>query len=165
MQIQSGYIVAWREWKVGCYPDGWKRDAEIQFDTPLKGELVLCSLGSLQWPKFVETTARCTTQDKVSPLGVGLRATFSRHRAPASEGECREPACGIYALKDRARVANLLRLNIPSPIQVYGQVKLWGKICTYTEGYRAEYAYPLTIESDSPEFTILLKRLKWEYGI
>lgn len=50
--------------------------------------------------------------------------------------------CGIYATKSLVINSWLGRINDRF---VYGRVALWGKVVEHTTGYRAQYAYPVSI--------------------
>lgn len=79
------------------------------------------------------------------PDGYGFALERIVHDAPAED--C---ACGIYAVTSEDRV--------PPKGQVYGKVKLWGKIIPGNRGYRAEFAYPseFWVPSDmAPDDTLL----------
>ena len=141
---QLGFITAWRSWTVGCYPEGWSREAELVFK-PLTGELHLCAHNGQIWPKFTELVAVCL---KVQGLPSFNPRTKYRHIAPSSPGECSEPVCGIYALKRKPNVDDKPVATRPQALAVVGKVALWGKVVTHQFGYRAQYAYPLTIEAN-----------------
>ena len=62
------------------------------------------------------------------------RCGHAKHEAPASG--C---TCGIYAFRSP--------LDTPPGLLV-GQVKLWGRVIEHEHGYRAEFARPLTTNSE-----------------
>lgn len=63
------------------------------------------------------------------PAGYGFEIAVVRHEAP--DEDC---TCGIYAAIDDK--------GVPDSGNVYGKVKLWGKVVPGEKGYRAQYAYP-----------------------
>lgn len=74
--------------------------------------------------------AACMPVPSVQPPdGMGYHADLVVHDAPYER--C---TCGVYA----ATTAD----NVPLTGNVYGKVKLWGKIIPGDKGYRAQYAYP-----------------------
>lgn len=78
----------------------------------------------------------------------------AEHHAP--EAGC---SCGIYAAKsDQSEHYHSYRAGQP----VWGEVYLWGKVQDYTEGYRAEYAYPKTLSTSRAE---LADKIAARYGV
>ena len=73
-------------------------------------------------------------------------SVLRNHEVPAED--C---TCGIYALQTLAAVVDRVRELYDAYIcpvagrVAIGQVYLWGKVVEYTEGWRAEYAYPKSI--------------------
>jgi hypothetical protein len=63
------------------------------------------------------------------PLGYGFECVCESHSAP--DKDC---TCGIYAA--------MTEKGVPQGGNVYGKVKLWGKIVPGEKGYRAQFAYP-----------------------
>jgi hypothetical protein len=63
------------------------------------------------------------------PVGYGFVAEAETHEAPHEN--C---ICGIYAASTES--------TVPASGNVYGKVKLWGKVVPGERGYRAEIAYP-----------------------
>lgn len=75
------------------------------------------------------------------------------------EAVCQHPnaprmdcSCGIYAAKSPEQVSMLG--------DTYGKVLLWGKVIEHKDGYRAQYAYPLTLRSSNFR---LLRRYSAEF--
>lgn len=64
--------------------------------------------------------------------GLGPNYTSSGHLAPHEN--C---GCGLYAAKD---VADIM-YSAGGPF-LWGECALWGKICVYSKGYRAQFGYP-----------------------
>lgn len=88
--------------------------------------------------------------------GVDLTPT---HDAPL-EG-C---SCGIYASTDldfARRLAARLAGN------VVGMVAMWGKVIEYNRGFRAEYAYPVSLEvkADRVQSSAIAPKLEELYGV
>jgi len=67
-------------------------------------------------------------------------------RASAPVAGC---TCGIYALKNEA---DLWQQFHGGEIDVWGSVKLWGRIIEHDTGYRAEFAYPDRLHVRGREF-------------
>lgn len=73
-------------------------------------------------------------------------------------------SCGIYA------TTNLADIQAPGGSFVYGQVALWGRVCEYTTGYRAQYAYPTKLilaagpgrEKQAPAWA---RKISAKYGV
>jgi len=90
------------------------------------GSFVLFSGAGVIWPKREELVAKC--------LKFHLRA----HKSPYPRCQC-----GIYAM-------NLME-DVKNPVEFIrhktfaGEVKLWGTTLKYTEGVRAQFAYPASI--------------------
>lgn len=72
-----------------------------------------------------------------------FEASCSRHTLPDLRCEC-----GVYAVRERAQAedwASWARSALPNPI-VLGRVSLWGKVLQFSDGFRAQYAYPYELE-------------------
>jgi hypothetical protein len=82
------------------------------------------------------------------PVGLTVR-----HRAPGKT--C---TCGIYAHKDPDRA---IEYASEAGRSAWGAVALWGTVVEHHDGYRAEYAYPVRLWSDSPHAAALASR----YGV
>ena len=82
------------------------------------------------------------------------RDKFAKDHHPPHEG-C---SCGIYAAKSN-RGHHYTGYAEGAP--VWGEVFLWGKIQEYTEGYRAEFAYPKRLSTSSG----LADRIASRYGV
>lgn len=75
------------------------------------------------WPKAKKMVARCS-------LG---------HEHPAPHKSC---TCGVYAHRVASAIA-MKRWGVTArDTRIMGRVSLWGKVFLYTEGYRAQFAYP-----------------------
>jgi len=77
----------------------------------------------------------------------------ANHHAP--EAGC---SCGIYAAKSQGPHY----LTYASETDVWGEVYLWGKIQEYTDGYRAEFAYPKALSTSRER---LASRIADRYGV
>ena len=80
-------------------------------------------------------------RDYPDPWRPGKKAV-SEHQGSSFQhlpGSCPEGACGIYAYK-YAWGSQLG--DYPGGVFIHGTVRLWGDVVEYTEGYRAQYAYP-----------------------
>lgn len=77
----------------------------------------------------------------------------ANHHAP--EAGC---SCGVYAAKAENQHFHSFLGNHP----VWGEVYLWGKIQDYTEGYRAEFAYPKALSTTRAD---LAETIAAKYGV
>ena len=77
---------------------------------------------------------------------------------PAPQVNC---TCGLYASKRNHR----LHVTLSTGVMVMGQVALWGRVIEHETGFRAQYAYPLTLEHVSVLGERDLRSLRERYGI
>lgn len=98
------------------------RDFEIEEMD--EGFILLSRNGAVWWPRQ-KLRARCTR------TGSGH---FSDHDAPKED--C---ACGIYAYS-HPNDSHLKATDV-----VWGEIALWGDVLICESGYRAEFAYPLSL--------------------
>jgi hypothetical protein len=78
--------------------------------------------------------------------------------------------CGIHALKTLARAEQRAHGNSGmfaisfgfTDVQVWGAVKLWGRIIEHTDGYRAEFAYPSELYCQHEK---LARKVSTLYGV
>ena|SRR2546422_4769970 len=156
----AGYAVGWRTWTTGnpALPP------------------CLSSLRGDRWPHRTPLIAGCRANDVPPSFDPHYRTQL--HNAP--EESC---TCGIYALRTELQlfaedlggpavapmmstaVIQLSQLRSVSPIlAIIGKVALWGKVIEHTEGFRAEYAYPLELWAlDAPQ--ALVTDLHFGYGV
>ncbi len=85
---------------------------------------------------------------------IGYREIMHPPIHTAAPGE--DCVCGIYALKGRDMGSHYV-----SSASAWGEVYLWGKVIEGEYGYRAQYAYPKTIETKQSDLEGLLS----EYGV
>lgn len=119
----TGYVLAWRQWGVVSHRGGTLRL------TALTQRAI--------WPPRGRLVAEC-------PAG-----QVQQHLPP--EPGC---SCGIYAVKNGSEFhPHMLRSNIvwrgsaESVPWVVGKVALWGRVLEFTDGFRAQYAYPYVLWS------------------
>lgn len=122
-------IVGWRRWKVDV-ADG----------------LLLSVWKQILWPPGEPMRARCVT--------TGLVQVAGRECKSAPQKAC---ACGIYALKNLDSIGdvNVSYPHIsdgilPTQLDVYGRVSLWGRVILAERGYRGELAYPYDLVVQPP---------------
>lgn len=120
-------FVAWRAWAV--YAD----------DVSGKFQLRSITYKSV-WPVGEPIVATCGT-------------TWDSGGYKSDPHPCPDPghSCGIYAVKkeDVAKQWMNSGYYVSKPeLRCVGEVKLWGKVYRYTEGYLAEFAYPLRLFLD-----------------
>ena len=73
--------------------------------------------------------------------------------------------CGIYATSDRAHLVALgYHRYHEGEMVVIGEVLLWGVVIEATHGWRAQYAYPKSLEVPY-EIARLALALRDEYGV
>lgn len=82
-----------------------------------------------------------------------VQKAHANHHAP--EAGC---SCGVYAAKAKSNHFRSYREGQP----VWGEVYLWGKIQEYTEGYRAEFAYPKELSTSRSD---LAEKIAGKYGV
>ena len=120
---------------------------------------------------YLTSSAYLTSSSYVPPLAsvVGPRSFSdwwtSRVARKKSEREIadhyppeRECSCGIYA----AKTDGVNFQSYASDSTVYGEVYLWGKVQEYTDGYRAEFAYPKSLTTRCAH---LAERVSERYGV
>lgn len=147
-------VVAWRIWKL--HPARIVRYVSVaqDFDTygrcQASGEVIRYELRSLNestvWIPGRRQEARCQR-----------RSLHASYLCPSPADNC---SCGIYAGRQlstviRGQLSGALRRDAQI---VVGQVKLWGKIRVGSRGYRARYAYPVSLFV-SPEMRAALPDL------
>lgn len=83
------------------------------------------------------------------------RRDLEQHYAPMSG--C---SCGIYAAKSNTSDHYL---SYECECEVWGEVYLWGKVQEYTDGYRAEFAYPKSLSTSRSQE--MANKLAERYGV
>jgi len=121
MELYSNYITGYRIWRIS--PDA---------------ELVSYSQSTV-WEPGIPVKAFCRLELTLLLLyGGGYYLDHSTHK------------CGIYAYNNFDILCQYLYFEKPvffySRRFVIGKVALWGKVFEHELGYRAEYAYPLSID-------------------
>lgn len=98
----------------------------------------------------------------VQPALVTFAAWWNRQMVAKAVAHHHPPEatchCGIYAAKGKDRHFRQYREGQA----VWGEVYLWGKIQEYSEGYRAEFAYPKQLSTSRPD---LAKTIANKYGV
>lgn len=98
------------------------------------------------WPKRKPMRAHCMIQWRRTRAMIP-HGNADPHQAPISAGgPC---SCGIYSLRQlhlcrKWSGLNVLGLKAPALARVLGEIAMWGRISQHQEGFRAEYAYPLS---------------------
>src|SRR2546428_4567761 len=130
----AGYAVGWRIW------------------TSEKPPLPAClsSLRGTRWPHRTPLIAGCRAKDVLPSFDPQYRTRL--HDTP--DESC---TCGIYAVRTEEQLvlehvgsttSALIMRQLASEFPVnhiIGKVALWGKVIEYTDGFRAENAYPLEL--------------------
>jgi hypothetical protein len=119
--FDSEPILGWRAWR-------------IEFHDGDPHMLTSVTYG-IAWPKRKPMRAHC-----LYAYAKNARAAYKPHRCPTLKH-----ACGIYATSNREQAK---RWATPRPLMlpVIGTARFWGHILKYTQGLKAEYAYPATVE-------------------
>jgi hypothetical protein len=88
------------------------------------------------------------SQEAEWPAGRRLEASCERLiRRPCGAAPAGGHTCGIYAVRTRDAAVRLLAELPPVPVPVaVGQVSLWGRVFENVGGWRAQYAYPYSLE-------------------
>jgi hypothetical protein len=139
---------------LGLDPDPQKRKIETVGHKPtpslpqefVAGPIVAWRAWKLKGTGLLWSTAMT---DKFWPIGTPIRAQCSsgwhERYAPDIPKSCCQ--CGWYALRSKPEHARDVNNNT---YHVIGQVALWGKVIAHEKGYRAEYAYPMSVELPTP---------------
>ena len=105
--------------------------------------LVGCRLWHIREGRLVSWS-----QDAEWPAGRRFEARCQRVlRRSCVDAPAGGHTCGIYAARTRAGALRLLDELPPLPVPVaLGQVSLWGRAFENVGGWRAQYAYPYSLE-------------------
>lgn len=118
----------------------------------ISGSLFSKALEDIEWAKYERMEAEC------------LCSTI------LCDGECKG---GIYAYRSLQDLVDdnyydlMYAFYSETGVTVVGQVNLWGTVVEYSQGYRAEYAYPKAlydIRGENPQFASLPDVVA-DYGI
>lgn len=117
-------------------------------------------VGYRSWKVLPTGQLHACAQSVAWPLGAPIIATCAiggKHTAvPAAP--C---SCGVYAAKSLH--------TVPMPhaeAMAWGTVSLWGRVCEYSAGYRAQYAYPkdiILVFGPHATYTVKQKQLILEH--
>jgi hypothetical protein len=92
------------------------------------------------WPVRKAMAARCLCDDQrgyIVPFRGWLPVATSKLKYPTEAH-----SCGIYAFKNLENTAKMSRTGPPV---VFGKCALWGRVIEHERGYRAQFAYPLSL--------------------
>jgi hypothetical protein len=115
--VYSNAIRAWRAWRVGVFEPARGGPPEV---------FLRSCVHDAYWTPRDPVVTRCVEH---------VRPTLS----------C---GCGIYAVTTREAAlewAQTTARAMPMPL-VIGEVHLWGRVLRFSSGYRAQYAYPYSLE-------------------
>jgi len=110
-------IRAWRAWRVGVFEPASGAPPEV---------FLRSCVHDAYWTPGEPVIARCAAHTRPS-LSCG---------------------CGIYAVTTRDAAlewAQTTARAMPMPL-VIGEVHVWGRVLRFSSGYRAQYAYPYSLE-------------------
>lgn len=88
------------------------------------------------WPSREPAVAGCRLAPDNDPT-VEFKEGWMTHYAPALTCHC-----GFYAKKDLEGTRRWGIDGHSRGVKILGRVSLWGRVLNFTEGYRAQYAYP-----------------------
>lgn len=93
------------------------------------------------WPPYQTLQARCSHIGKSSSAGAHIRDGVFL------DAPIQLCSCGIYSLKDReaaeCRTAMVMHFSLmDGRPQVWGKIRIWGRVIEHEAGYRSEFAYP-----------------------
>lgn len=127
MAFSTEPIVGWRAWRIIDYR---RRGTD---DEPRLASLT----GRETWQPRRRTEATCLPE-KSRRFGFGYGV------GPQVVHEPPWPSCncGIWAVRDRDAVEDLLARERDLGVVCFGPVSLWGRVLEFERGYRAQYAYP-----------------------
>lgn len=139
-------VLAWRAWDIHEHPH--------------RGLLLRSVTYHVHWPARKPMRAHCMSMLRRDGLGLRRDVLGHRHR------DCPNVyhGCGIYSVKNQMQ-AEKWQGAWGGNKRIVGQVKLWGNIAVFTEGYLAEYAYPhslVTPKDTTPQGMVLVERLAVE---
>lgn len=123
-------IVGWRVWMVCGY-------GNCKCGQTDRGLLLRSLTYPMAWLRKRATRAHCMTCWYADGRFKGLSGAINHSPPDTAHG------CGIYAVK-RMQSARAWGEYSRGNVIVLGQVKIWGKILQYEDGYQAEYAYPVS---------------------
>jgi hypothetical protein len=115
--VYSNAIRAWRAWRVGVFEPARGGPPEV---------FLRSCVHDAYWTPRDPVVMRCVEHVRPS-LSCG---------------------CGIYAVTKREAAlewAQTTARAMPMPL-VIGEVQLWGRVLRFSSGYRAQYAYPYSLE-------------------
>ena len=123
-------IISWRAWTV-CAPGVCDC-----FEKRGRGRALIRSVTfSLPWLRRKATRAHCLNRWRNDARAVNGSI---HHCAPDQTH-----GCGIYSVKSM-EYAKEWGQHSKSKFAIIGEVKVWGRVLQYEDGYIAEYAYPLS---------------------
>lgn len=155
----SHYITGYRAWRITYRVRGQARivDTEERVDlTRVRKQRVdRVTLNSM-----VAGTREAWLRKQKAVASCRHRHDHHRHL----EAPQRDCSCGIYA-KPTLVDAIEYGYSERDPAIVYGAVALWGRVIVHTEGWRAQYAYPLWLFADERLPQSVLTALADVYGV
>jgi hypothetical protein len=123
---EDGYVEGWRTWKVS-------RELPLYGSTPK----LYSATWDYYWSPRVKARADCERCDKLNPE-TGLM-----------EGVPGETcSCGFYSAKTLEHLRSMGYIGACTNdqfVSVVGKLANWGKVIEGSQGWRAEFAYPVTV--------------------
>jgi len=136
----TGFLTAWKRWTISDVrrADEDERelfDLDLALDSAAHHTTLTSPWNGEVWPYKKRFESKCGPGDEHSKGSHSCKPHW----------KC---TCGIYAdkLSDRMKAEH----------QVFGMIAIWGTVLEWTEGYRAEFAYPtlIVVPDDFPDYKI-----------
>lgn len=105
-------------------------------------------------PHFLQSSSGGHIWEPLVPITASSNICAGRNWKEAHEAPGEGCTCGIYAYKD-------MRFVLTHESYIGMRLALWGVVYEHTEGYRAQFAYPLDLYTCHAPYTEALKR----YGV
>ena len=154
-EFVAGPVVAYRLWH--ATPDGHLRSISMDGYWPIGQPIHASCSGSqinFQLPAAGQSLTLAQTK-------------FVEHNPPVAG--C---GCGIYAMKSIDKISPT---GLTTGVACIGRVAIWGRVIEHTDGYRAEWGYPLELWPAyletapigfrmAPVISETLKKVSYNYG-
>lgn len=144
-------LVAYRAW--GVKSDGTLYALHHATEWPAKQPMVgTCSKHNPDYPMMAFSN---TAPDGLA-CGHAYRAAMRPPELIVPVPGC---ACGIYAHKNPD--GDYIRTAQATANRAWGEVHIWGRVLEHAQGYRAQFAYPKLLSTNSPHAALI----EAKYGV